>query len=371
MNASKSLLTVLLCLSIGIINTSCKNWKKMKTEIEAFRWYASVTGPDKYPFKLLPSIFVYDDNEEGGYVFLQSVNFSRGRWGEPGGFMGGKAPIPHTLDITWLSWVEAKVYTGSFKLPTDTITKLFRAGYTNFKNQRADYDCILAGLGPEGVVIVWVWAPLSCVEVARFQAVEKKGVTVQEISPTAEEKDLKKYCNRAVGHRPDIVEYIAKRGLNSQFWDIYRERFQMRFLIQYFGKKKKQVTDQVNIKYLNGEFQCLNYEYLQENPFVYRARPQFMEVYFSVDQNLYEFDLTFDEEEIMAAYDQIYGNNPDGKAEIVLDLWNDSIIQKLVLRGMEREKPVEVKLHKTEIIKYRLDESYRPNFRIFQQNNAQ
>lgn len=341
----------------------------MKTKTEVFNWKGSVTSPWTCPTKLLSGAFYFRHNGKYGYSYLQSTDFARGTWGEPGIPMGGTAPIPHELEVTWLSWIEAKVYTGTFSLPTDTITQLFRDGFMDFRNRHAEYECLVAGLLPGGGVVLWVWGNMNCVEVARFQAVEKEGVTLKDISRYAIMNNLQEYCDTLVASEPDIVEYVAKHGVTSQLWDTYRERFQMRPVVEYFSKKNQLVTDHINIIYLNGEYQCLNYEYLQDNPFLDRARPGYMEIYYSFNRDMLLMEIRFDEEEILDAYSKIYGDEPNKKAELVVAFWSDNYIQKLVLRGLVDGKTVEVQLEKMKISRYRLDERFREDFRIFNPTN--
>lgn len=341
----------------------------MKTKTEVFSWKGSVSSPRVCPFKLLSGAFYFRHNGKYGYSYLQATNFARGSWGEPAMPMGGTAPIPHELELTWLSWIEAKVYTGIFSLPTDTITQLFRDGFMDFRNRHAEYECLIAGLLPGGGVVLWVWGNMNCVEVARFQAVEKEGVTLKQISPYAIMNNLKEYCDTLVSSEPDIVEYVAKHGVTSQLWDTYRERFQMRPVVEYLGKKNQLVPDHINIRFLNGEYQCLNYEYLHDNPFLDRARPKYMEIYYSFNRDILSIEIRFDEEEILDAYSKIYGDNPDNKAELVLTFCGDNYIQKLALRGMVDGDTVEIKLDKADIKKYRENERIRHNYRIFNPNN--
>lgn len=329
-----------------------------------FKWSGSISAPYMYPVKLLPSVLIFDKNNKSGYKYLMSVDFSHSpRWGIPGTYNDdGKSGIPNKLSITWLSWVEAKVYSGKFDLPKQKITELFKEGYIDFQNKRADYSDIVIGLAPEGVIFVWVWGNMSCIEVARFQAVEKKGYTLKDISPNSVRKSLKEYCDVIISDSPDIVSYITEHKLNDHIWDTYRECFKLRPVVEYLADGKG-ITDHINIRYLNGEFECLNYEYLQTNsyPYIDRARMEYMEIFHSNGNDMYMTELHFDEKEIFDTYSKIYGNNPQQDVEFVIRIEPSNHIFQLLLRN----KSEEVFLRKTKIDAYKLTDKSRRNFRVF------
>lgn len=339
----------------------------MEQEKEIFKWASSIATPEMYPVKLLPSIFVFEGDNKLGYKYLQAVNFSRGTWGEPDASVEARSRLPHILDITWLSWVEAKVYTGSFELPTEKINKLFREGFISYLNRPVKYQELIVGLAPEGVVILWVWGNMSCVEVARFQAVEKKDVTLKDIAPNSIRKNIKEFRDAIMEKDTDIHEYVSKHGLNNHIWDTYRQRFKIRPVVDY-ALKGKGITDHINIKYLNGEFECLNYEFLQENPYRNRARMEMMKVYYSIGEDVFRIELYFDEEEIMQAFQKIYGNDPTQEVEFVITLLPVNRVLKLAFRKKVEHRIEEVVLKKCKIEMFRLGEDYRKNFRVFNSN---
>ena len=363
-NIMKKIAVLLLCFTTCILTFSCNNKQKvMNKNEETFEWSGSISTPYMYPIKLLPSALIFDKDDENGYKYMMSVNFTRTQWGSPGNVDGGsKSPLPYKLSITWLSWAEAKVYSGEFDLPKQKIAKLLREGYIDFRNKRANYSDIVIGFAPEGAVFVWVWGNMSCVEVARFQAVEKEGYTVKDISEYAKQKTLDEYCNAIVNNHSGVANYIAEHKLNNHIWDTYRERFKMRPVVEYLADGKG-ITDHINIRYLNGEFECLNYEYLQTNsyPYIDRARMEYVEVFHSSGSDMYMTELHFDEKEIFDTYSKIYGNNPQQEVEFVIRIEPSNHIFQLLLRNNSEE----VFLRETKINAYKLTDKSRRNFRVF------
>ena len=134
-----------------------------------YEWSASISAPREYPVEVYTGA-------AGGYFFSQMGGFSNAGWGGLGGIDYIKAPLPERLDITWLSYVDNKMYAGDWKLPTEKIQQLFDEGFYSKRGdegETAPYKSINIGLAPKGMVVVWVTAGVHRqVEVARFQAHE-------------------------------------------------------------------------------------------------------------------------------------------------------------------------------------------------------
>lgn len=131
-----------------------------------YEWSANVSAPKEYPVEVYTGA-------AGGYFFSQMGGFSNSGWGSGIGDTDIKAPLPERLDMTWLSYVDNKMYTGDWKLPTEKIRQLFDEGYYSRPgSEKETYDVIKIGLAPKGMVVVWLMGVGQQVEVARYQAHE-------------------------------------------------------------------------------------------------------------------------------------------------------------------------------------------------------
>ena len=183
MKMTTSIIILLAGIGLAILIINCKGQKKMKS----FRWDASACAPLMYPVELYTGYFSF---ENGGSCYIPKSAFEHGGWGESAHSFDGRSEsssVPVGLDVTWISYTENKFYTGSFKLPKDTIAKLFEEGFTVFNQKMHDtYDNIIAGLAPGGVVVVWMRGQGGrAVEIGRYQASETR-VSIQEFVPTAD-----------------------------------------------------------------------------------------------------------------------------------------------------------------------------------------
>ncbi|WP_230605531.1 DUF2931 family protein [Flavobacterium sp. EDS] len=190
-----------------------------------YEWSASISAPREYPIEVYTGA-------AGGYFFSQMGGFSNSGWGGWGSVDFIKAPLPDRLDMTWLSYVDDKFYTGEWKLPTEKIQQLFDEGFYAKRGQEAEtepYKYIKIGFAPKGMVVVWVAGITKQVEVARFQAHE----TI--INPKLISKDEKymfkeDYAKRALTYdgtiSKDIREQIEQYGYPPpEAYEEYREKY--------------------------------------------------------------------------------------------------------------------------------------------------
>ncbi|MBF7093625.1 DUF2931 family protein [Flavobacterium sp. ALJ2] len=209
----KTMLLLLLAITIN----SCMEKK--------YEWSANIAAPREYPVEVYTGAV-------GGYFFSQMGGFRNSGWGGSGSINFIKAPLPDKLDMTWLSYVDDKFYTGEWKLPTEKIQQLFDEGFYAKRGEEGvtePYEYIKIGLAPKGMVVVWVAGITKQVEIARFQAHE----TI--INPKLISKDEKyMFRNGYSQHRlennfvisKDIREQIKQYGYPPpEAYEEYREKY--------------------------------------------------------------------------------------------------------------------------------------------------
>ncbi|WP_281234441.1 DUF2931 family protein [Flavobacterium gelatinilyticum] len=204
-------------LLLAITLSSCMEKK--------YKWAAYISAPREYPVE------VYTGTVNGVY-FSQMGGFSNFGWGSSGPINFIKAIPPDRLDITWLSYVDNKFYTGNWKLPTEKIKELFEKGFYYKPRDEAKieaYDCINIGLGPKGMVVVWVRGSGHQIEVARYQAhettIDPKLITESE--KYMFEKDYTKDMLTYDGTIPkDLRKQIEQYGYPPpEVYESYREKY--------------------------------------------------------------------------------------------------------------------------------------------------
>ncbi|PWJ98918.1 Protein of unknown function (DUF2931) [Flavobacterium araucananum] len=206
----------MLLLLFAITISSCMEKK--------YEWSANISAPKEYPVEVYTGA-------AGGYFFSQMGGFSNSGWGGGVGDTNIEATLPENLDITWLSYVDDKFYTGEWKLPTEKIKKLFDEGFHSRPGSKLEidnYSIIKIGLAPKGMVVVWVMGAGHQVEVARFQAHE---TIIDPKLITEDEKYM--FRNGYSQHRlennfvisQDVREQIKQYGYPlPEVYEQYREK---------------------------------------------------------------------------------------------------------------------------------------------------
>ena len=173
MHNTKFLLNALLVpatliLLTSLLTTGCKN---MDTE-KRFDWSATLSAPEEYPVRVYKGAMLAKDYQQT----LTGFGDIGTGWGEYSAsvIMGPDLKsLPDSLAVAWHSFVDQKQYEGKWSLPKDKIEKLFDDGYIDIAtNKKTTYNTFIIGLAPNGLVVLWLSAAGSQIEVAHFTAQE-------------------------------------------------------------------------------------------------------------------------------------------------------------------------------------------------------
>lgn len=326
-------LSVLIILCCSLSWVACQNKKEKHTTKnmeETFEWSPGVGAASLYPMELYRCAYIYPN---GDGVSPAPPNLTNGRWGEESGssVVGERRkPIPVALDITWLSYTENKFYKGHFTLPHDKIQQLFKEGYQllyrkddgEFALQRMEYNSIIAGMAPGGVVVVWVNGGDVNVDVGRFQAVETK-VKMEDFAPSAFTNDQTTYVKRMLRDEQDVNDNLAKNGIPFGLWDRYRERFSQRPIVK-FDQDHQVGFNNITLLYFNGEREDVYADKWYKNDFKPRARIKEMDIGWTDSlagkKQDYVLEVKFDEAEMFKLYKEAYGDNPNQPGELITEI---------------------------------------------------
>lgn len=299
-----------------------------------YKWSASISAPKEYPVEVYTGA-------AGGYFFSQMGGFSNTGWGSGGNVNYIKAPLPDRLDMTWLSYVDNKLYTGDWKLPTEKIQQLFDEGYhyrPESEKKRETYDEIKIGLGPKGMVVVWVMGVGQQVEVARYQAHE---TTIDPKLITESEKYMftKDYAKRNLTYEgvipKDVRARIEKYGYPlPEVYESYREKYLWKpKIILPEGSK----INSMYVKMCNGE---------NEDPFdwpidmKYRSLPYAFQIYWTIGTGRKEQEYV---SRIAFTHDSEYWVNAltTGDDDLTLD-FDQNEIRELFKNNIDKNKSAEM-----------------------------
>lgn len=301
---------------------------------EKYEWLPSESAPSLYPMNIYNGHLFFED---GNSVYIPCSLAAHNGWGNDGStHVVGEdlKPVPVRLEVTWASFKENKFYTGSWELPKDKMTKLFKEGVTNYRNKKkGTYSQIIVGLAPGGVVVVWMYGSGNQVEIGRYQAKETE-VAMKDFvpeNPTANREDFFKSMGKL---EPEQEEEFKKKGITYGIWDTYRKKYQWRTRIEVPNHKFEKTL----LKMFNGELETIFDQTLVENNFKDRAIPK--SVSFIVQNSkgvktVFLFDL--DEEEIFSLFSKVEEKQP---IEIILKMNEDFGNRSLVFKQGEKEFPI-------------------------------
>jgi hypothetical protein len=344
--------------------------KEMNTK---FDWEATWNATKLYPMELISGAFIFPG--EGAKV-LRSGS-AHDDWGSEGSISVGNTrpkPVPIGLYIHWYSYTEDKFYKGSFDLPYDKILTLFREGFNMFRAKKhTTYSDIVAGLAPDGTVGIWLSGKGRQVEVGYFKAPESEYLSAKEFlgylydvycaEYGENENIVQKYRQLGLKQDKKVLDNLMQHGISFGLWDTYRERFNIRPVIMY--EDTTCITDEIYIKYYNGEKETLSLSRLEENPFKKRARIKYLNAYWSFGQIIREVIFEFDEQEIFETYRKIYDGNPDYHVELQIQLDKENHYFSVFLVRMDEDNFKRIQLNHIKINWYPISEINRYRFEIF------
>jgi len=273
-----------------------------------YEWAANISAPREYPIEVYTGA-------AGGCFFSQMRGFSNAGWGGGNSVDYIEAPLPERLDMTWLSYVDNKLYTGDWKLPTEKIQQLFDEGYYSRRGSEPEkevYKNINIGLAPKGMVVVWVSGIDRQVEVARFQAhettIDPKLISESEKYMFRENYSKDRLANDFVISQ-DVREQLKQHGYPApEVYEAYREK--------YLWKPKVILPEgcRINalyIKMCNGEVEDPYDRPIERN---HRAIPYVFEIFWYVGrgkkQQEFVSRIAFTKDEkFWAKYLELYGED--------------------------------------------------------------
>jgi hypothetical protein len=242
--------------------------------------------------------------------------------------------------------MENKFYKGDFALPADRIQSLFKEGMIDYLTKKYDtYRAMIVGMAPGGVLVVWMQGFDKQVEIGRFQATETDMAWESFIPKTGLTRE--EYVFNLIERRPIVLANFKKNGLMLGLWDTYRIKYNWRPKFEFpEGSNGEGVT----LKMYNGETLFLWGDELAINAFEQRAITWRIHLLWA-DETGQDFGahIDFDEAEIFEAYKQIYRNDKEQNAELVIK-YNDT---RTSLEIYLRSKSEEIEIEKSKIKIYK------------------
>ena len=332
MNFKKNRYFLFALISLAV--TSCKGPNRK----EKFEWTGTISAPEEYPMEVYDGAIIARDFTYGFDAIWGTQNTG---WGNEGGLMIGSTTqmeAPDSLNFTWLSIVEKKFYTGTWKLDKEKIARLFREGYINdMNNKKETYSRIKVGLAPKGRVVVWLSGAGFQTEVGAYQAHDTtitQSMAYENAKYMFRPDYIAHTLNNEMIMKPEIKARIARFGYpDMNIYETYRKRYNWHPEI-HLPDGGKATTFYYN--YLNGEEENRFGEELVTNPYASRALPKYITlIWESKEGKKNGLEIRpFDEKEILAAFNKL---GDSGNIDLVIKINDQGTDAVVSLKSKEEE----------------------------------
>ncbi|WP_185965918.1 DUF2931 family protein [Flavobacterium sp. ZT3R18] len=361
------ILGMMISITVCCQNKQQNNMLQNKTNLPEFDWKANVNCPPGYPVE------VYRGGLEGNgsYASLDSGTATgKSGWGFSGKDVSyGVKSLPSRINCIWVSYAEGCFYSIDSPIDYDKMLHLFQEGYQNsafYFNGNGEYkkmtfSTIIVGFAPGGVVVIWAMGGGRQVEIGRYKG-EKYQVSQAEIQRLDSHESLlfsKDEYKRIMLNTQivplEVREANAGKPIPYGLWDSYRVRYTWRSVFAI--KKEVEITSIICMKY-NGEKELIFDKNLAENKFSKQAIPKFANLSWTdwtvnswTDKKGqgYGGEITFDEQEITQAYQEMYKDDKEGQAELQFSINHINTFVTVQLKQGDKE----IRLGKTIVKVYK------------------
>lgn len=313
-----------LCLLLFFLamNSSCQNKNEKAISIEnntnkmdfkKFEWQENINSPLGYPMEVYRGGL---ESQEGGYVSLNlGPTANKNGWGATGsGMSSGEKALPNRLNLIWLSYAEESMFEINTKIDYEKMQALFETGYkikgASGAEKKANYDTIIVGFAPGGIIVVWVSGAGKQVEIGRYEG-KKYTVPEAEIAKLdSNEKLLFDANNRKrIMQNPNMVPLEIQeknKGKEIPFglWDEYRVKYNWSPVFSSNMKKIKVVN--FHLEMVNGEKETEFGELMNQSEAKERAVPKLLNFGWRDETGqLYGGKIIFNEASVLKAFKEI------------------------------------------------------------------
>ncbi|WP_239727507.1 DUF2931 family protein [Tenacibaculum finnmarkense] len=311
-----------------------------------YEWRACFNGAGGFSVKLHNGFLSYGDNGVG--LRGGSGNgHPNATWGEGGTYTGGDfMPIPKSLHLIWMSFIEDQFYEAHIKLDTLKIKNILDKGYNRFIDEKVvkRYSQVfVVNVMPGGGVTVWLDSGDFNTEVGFYpQIATKTNINWKEFVPMGIQ-NRKKYIDIYLSDIPnELLEQYKTEGLPLDRWAGYRDVFK-------YNLGLKEYDEQIFIHtYLfNGEQQLLknksiNIDY--KGAFLEQGLPKELRLVWKEENIYYTVNIKIKETELekMKLFFKEHNNTATFKVETKYKNDPKGQIKLFLINGDDKE---EVSLH--------------------------
>lgn len=295
-----------------------------------YQWHASMSNPTAYPVQLYKGYFIYPNNQKYEFTFSEgnTINY-KAKWGQGGGdTRKGINLLPKALDITWYSFAEDAFYRVNSGINYHKLQTLFSQSYADKRGTKSfeeNYDSIIIGFAPGGVVVVWAASTgRRQVEIGHYQA-EK--VTIA--TPISDSEELKygdlfnqKWRNKVLTDTmivPLKTQQLTKnRVIPFGYWNKLQTSYNWR---PTFVTSPEIKIHDADFSFYNAERFVFFNTSLQNNTHEKRGIPENVYIkWYDKNGNRCAVDFEFNEAQTFKKFDTFFNSQKNSSAEIEFNI---------------------------------------------------
>jgi hypothetical protein len=302
-----------------------------------YRYRISGNAPLLYPTETWFGILYYSRKES---LPIPKCYPYHGDWGEIFSteiLTREDYPIPHKLDMVWLSIVEKRFYSIESDLPVSKIQDIWD------KSLPETFSHIVVGMAPYGGVALWVVGE-SKSELVEWMHADRFQVSFDEFKPNSQFSSLNDYCHYYIDNDSRVKENLEKNGLPPRnLYDNYMKQFTYRYQVlfgQWDEDKKEWSSDEGASQAeasSNTDHPTPEFDYIEEALFdgthdklhdgglmnYHEAgKPKKLVVQWHIKKSEYTAYFWFEDELICNIFNRFYGAHPETKTDFMV--WIDA-----------------------------------------------
>lgn len=288
----------------------------------------SGSAPPKYPTNIYFGLLWYNKDE----ALEIPVRYPfKGDWGEILSNMillREEYPMPSTLNMIYLSFVEQKFYGIEADLPKDRLEKLWEL--TDNKTKESLFSHIVIGMAPYGGIAVWVRGFNKSILIDWLKGIEIE-VEMADFHPVNPDITLQEYCDFYINNDSIVKENLKTNGLPPRnLFDKYMQQFTYRYqpLFEKWDDREEVKWQKYKEDELNPEFEYIDeslydgtHDKLHDGGLMkyhQAGKPKKLRVEWHIGKSEYSAYFWFEDERIREVFDRFYGAHPDTKTDFII-----------------------------------------------------
>ena len=296
----------------------------------SFNYNIKISGsaPSLYPTNIYFGLLWYNDDE----ALEIPVRYPfKGDWGEILSNMillREEYPMPSTLNMIYLSFVEQKFYGIETDLPKGRLEELWEI--TDEKTKESLFSHIVVGMAPYGGIAVWVRGFNKSILIDWLKGIEIE-VEMADFHPVNPDITLQDYCDFYINNDSIVKENLDTNGLPPRnLFDKYMQQFTYRYqpLFEKWDDGEEVEWQKYKEDELSPEF-----EYIEESlydgthdklhdgglmKYHQAGKPKKLRVEWHIGKSEYSAYFWFEDERIREVFDRFYGAHPDTKTDFII-----------------------------------------------------